>query len=140
MLTATLPDQLEAFLPLGRHRGATHWLLLWLAVVTLLPFYLQRELAEPFTILLRHAALSCGNVPVRARARPFFARVAGRLFRLRGAGGSLQPPAAQARTVPHLQPPVALGPERVVVSLRLAWNLRLALEDTALNGKPTRRI
>lgn len=55
MLTATLPDQLEAYLPLGRHRGATHWLLLWLAVMFLLPFYVQRELSEPFTLLINHA-------------------------------------------------------------------------------------
>ena len=41
MITATLPDQLEMLLPLGRHRGASHWLLLWTAIVTLTPFYLQ---------------------------------------------------------------------------------------------------
>ena len=55
MLTASLPDQLETYLPLGRHRGATHWLLLWLAVMAVLPFYVERELAEPFTLLLKHA-------------------------------------------------------------------------------------
>ena len=43
MATAVLPDQLEAFLPLGRHRGASHWVLLWLVVVVALPIYLHRK-------------------------------------------------------------------------------------------------
>ena len=41
MITASLPDQLEVLLPLGRHRGASHWLLLWTAVVISTPLYLQ---------------------------------------------------------------------------------------------------
>ena len=45
MATATLPDQLEVLLPFGRHRGATHWLAVWLGVILTIPFYVQREWA-----------------------------------------------------------------------------------------------
>lgn len=31
MLTAAVPDQLERWLPFARHRGLSHWLLLWAA-------------------------------------------------------------------------------------------------------------
>lgn len=46
MLTATLPDQLEWFLPLGRHRGASHWLLLWLAGIVAVPWYAREALVR----------------------------------------------------------------------------------------------
>lgn len=46
MATATLPDQLEVALPLGRHRGASHWVLLWLVVIVAAPAYLHHELAR----------------------------------------------------------------------------------------------
>ena len=46
MATAALPDQLEAFLPLGRHRGASHWVLLWLVVMVAGPFYVHHEWAR----------------------------------------------------------------------------------------------
>ena len=44
MATAALPDQIEAAVPLGRHRGATHWVLLWLVILVAVPAALQREL------------------------------------------------------------------------------------------------
>ena len=58
MLTATLPDQLEALLPFGRHRGATHWLAVWLGVMLVAPSYAQREWsshgARSFSLVLFH--------------------------------------------------------------------------------------
>ncbi len=50
MLTAALPDQIEALLPFGRHRGASHWVMLWLALTIAVPFFLQ------------------GNAPLRANS------------------------------------------------------------------------
>lgn len=44
--TAALPDQLEAFLPLGKHRGATHWLVLWLALLVAVPLYFPHDCAR----------------------------------------------------------------------------------------------
>ncbi len=46
MATAALPDQIEAALPLGKHRGASHWVLLWLVIIVAGPAYLHRELAR----------------------------------------------------------------------------------------------
>ncbi len=46
MATAALPDQVEKFLPLGKHRGASHWLLLWLVVVVAGPACVQHEWAR----------------------------------------------------------------------------------------------
>ncbi len=43
MATAALPDQIEAALPFGRHRGASHWVLLWLVMLVAGPFYLHHE-------------------------------------------------------------------------------------------------
>ena len=43
MATAALPDQIEAIFPLGRHRGASHWVLLWLMILVAAPAYLQRH-------------------------------------------------------------------------------------------------
>ena len=43
MATAALPDQLEAAIPWGRHRGASHWLLLWLVVIVAGPAYLHHK-------------------------------------------------------------------------------------------------
>ena len=37
ILTATLPDQLEKFLPLARHRGASHWLAFWMLAFAFTP-------------------------------------------------------------------------------------------------------
>ena len=54
MATAALPDQLEAFLPLGRHRGATHWLGLWLGVLLAVPCYFPRELRRLAPGVWRH--------------------------------------------------------------------------------------
>lgn len=54
LLTATLPDQLEVFLPLGRHRGATHWLMLWLGVIVAGPFYARQSLLSHLPVALRH--------------------------------------------------------------------------------------
>ena len=56
ILTATLPDQLEAVLPFARHRGASHWLAAWLAVVVTVPFYAQRELAARVAPWFGHPA------------------------------------------------------------------------------------
>ena len=42
VLTATLPDQIEALLPFGKHRGASHWLTAWLGVVVSVPCYFHR--------------------------------------------------------------------------------------------------
>ncbi len=53
MATAALPDQIEATLPLGRHRGASHWVLLWLVLIVAGPAYLHHELVH------RAAAWSC---------------------------------------------------------------------------------
>lgn len=50
MLTATLPDQLEVFLPLGRHRGATHWLAVWLVALLVTPFYVREHLSGHFLL------------------------------------------------------------------------------------------
>ena len=52
--TAALPDQLEVFLPLGRHRGATHWLALWLGVLLAVPQYFPRELRRLAPVIWRH--------------------------------------------------------------------------------------
>ena len=46
MATAALPDQIEVALPLGRHRGASHWVLLWLVVVVAGPACVQYEWAR----------------------------------------------------------------------------------------------
>lgn len=46
MATAALPDQIEAALPLGKHRGASHWVLLWLVVLVAGPACLHHELAR----------------------------------------------------------------------------------------------
>lgn len=54
MATATLPDQLEVLLPFGRHRGATHWVALWLAVILTVPCYAQRELTARASAFLGH--------------------------------------------------------------------------------------
>ena len=43
MVTATLPDQVEALLPFGRHRGASHWLAVWLGLIVVMPFWVQRR-------------------------------------------------------------------------------------------------
>ena len=57
MATATLPDFLEKFLPLGRHRGATHWLGLWVAVMAAVPFYFPNELSRIAPMTLRRYGL-----------------------------------------------------------------------------------
>ena len=54
MSTATLPDQLEALLPFGRHRGATHWLSIWLGVMLTVPAYIHREWSSYFAVRLSH--------------------------------------------------------------------------------------
>ncbi len=46
MATSALPDQIEAALPLGRHRGASHWVLLWLVILVAGPAALHQELAH----------------------------------------------------------------------------------------------
>ncbi len=46
MATAALPDQIEAALPLGRHRGASHWVLLWLVVIVAGPAYVHHVWAH----------------------------------------------------------------------------------------------
>ena len=58
MATAALPDQLEVFLPLGRHRGASHWVLLWLVVVVAGPAYVHHQWMGWMT------ALPWGHLPV----------------------------------------------------------------------------
>ena len=52
--TAALPDQLEVFLPLGRHRGATHWVALWLGLLAAVPYYFPRELRRFGSVAWRH--------------------------------------------------------------------------------------
>ncbi len=54
MATAALPDQLEVLLPLGKHRGATHWVGLWLAVLAAVPYYFPNELRRIAPALLGH--------------------------------------------------------------------------------------
>ena len=57
MVTATLPDQLEALLPFGRHRGASHWLAVWLGVMLIAPAYARQawstRVAHSFGHVLR---------------------------------------------------------------------------------------
>jgi membrane-bound metal-dependent hydrolase YbcI (DUF457 family) len=55
--TAALPDQMERFLPLGRHRGATHWLLFWMLAVVLLPICVEQH----FTLWPREFLRSHGG-------------------------------------------------------------------------------
>ncbi len=54
MATAALPDQIEAALPLGRHRGASHWVLLWLVVLVAAPASMQHYWANWTTALPWH--------------------------------------------------------------------------------------
>jgi hypothetical protein len=56
--TATLPDTMERLLPLGRHRGMTHWVLLWVFALALLP-----ACAEPRWSQLIHLAHSAHLAP-----------------------------------------------------------------------------
>ena len=46
IVTATLPDQLEKFLPLARHRGASHWLGFWMLAFAFAPALLKTYLGE----------------------------------------------------------------------------------------------
>ena len=54
MLTATLPDQLEALLPFGKHRGATHWLSIWLGLMLAIPSYAGKEWSNRLAACLTH--------------------------------------------------------------------------------------
>lgn len=47
ILTATLPDQLEKFLPLARHRGASHWLAFWMGAFAFAPSLIKTYLGKP---------------------------------------------------------------------------------------------
>ena len=51
MATAALPDQIEGALPLGKHRGASHWVLLWLGVIVAAPAYFHHEWPRWLTAL-----------------------------------------------------------------------------------------
>ena len=53
MLAAAVPDQLEKWIPFAKHRGLSHWLLLWAAAVATV-----------------HFALSHGAAPILGRALP----------------------------------------------------------------------
>ena len=54
MMTATLPDQLEALLPFGRHRGASHWLGLWLGLILTAPSCARREWSSYLSQVFSH--------------------------------------------------------------------------------------
>ena len=105
MATAALPDQIEMALPLGRHRGASHWVLLWLVVIVAGPVCVRHEWARGMAALpwrhargVREIRFALEMAGIRARARSALARLAGRLLFRRRARGSFQPdPASSCR-------------------------------------------
>lgn len=80
MMAASLPDQVEGYLPFCSHRGISHNLFLWLGLVALVFFFSWPPLLVPGTVLWRlelglllggltHVladALSCQGIPLVA--------------------------------------------------------------------------
>lgn len=70
IVTATLPDQIERFIPWKRHRGGSHWLVLWILILIAVPVRLPPTMARswPFSF---HGLLKWHGTHVMAGAIVF---------------------------------------------------------------------